>query len=171
MSMTVGSISANSRLTRRDVAVRSWLASSKRRSSCSVRTKARMTRTPLRLSRTTWLIRSTLTCIARNSGRARRIITAMKVAMIGTMTSRMSDSWASSRTAMITPPMAMIGARIMMLRPITRTIWTCWTSLVLRVMSDGVPNRLVSVWEKLTTLWKIAPRTSRPKAMAVFEPQ
>ena len=95
----------------------------------------------------------------------------MNTAMTGTMTSRISDSWASSRTAMKTPPTAMIGARIITLRPITRTCWTCWTSLVLRVIRDGVPNTLVSVWEKLTTLWKIAPRTSRPKAIAVLAPQ
>ena len=72
---------------------------------------------------------------------------------------------------MITPPTAMIGARIMMFRANRRTCWTCWTSFVFRVMSDAVPNRFVSVWEKLTTLAKIAPRTSRPNAIEVFAPQ
>ena len=69
------------------------------------------------------------------------------------------------------PPTARIGAMIIMFRPIRTTIWTCWTSLVLRVISDGVPNVLSSACEKLSTLRKIAPRTSRPKAMPVFEPQ
>ena len=72
---------------------------------------------------------------------------------------------------MTTPPTARIGAMIIMLRPIRTTIWTCWTSFVLRVMSDGVPKRLSSACEKLSTLRKIAPRRSRPKAMPVFEPQ
>ena len=69
------------------------------------------------------------------------------------------------------PPTARIGAMIIMLRPISTVIWTCWTSLVLRVMSDGVPKWLSSACEKLSTLRKMAPRTSRPKAMPVFEPQ
>ena len=69
------------------------------------------------------------------------------------------------------PPTARIGAMIIMLRPISTVIWTCWTSLVLRVMSDGVPKWLSSACEKLSTLRKMAPRTSRPKAMPVFDPQ
>ena len=69
------------------------------------------------------------------------------------------------------PPTARIGAMIIMLRPISTVIWTCWTSLVLRVMSDGVPKWLSSACEKLSTLRKMAPRRSRPKAMPVFEPQ
>ena len=31
------------------------------------------------------------------------------------------------------------------------TVWTCWTSLVLRVMSDAGPNRLTSTWENVST--------------------
>ena len=69
------------------------------------------------------------------------------------------------------PPTARIGAMIIMLRPIRTVIWTCWTSFVLRVMSDGVPKWLSSACEKLSTLRKMAPRTSRPKAMPVFDPQ
>ena len=72
---------------------------------------------------------------------------------------------------MMMPPMAMIGAEIMMLSIISTTICTCCTSLVLRVMSDGVPKWLTSVCEKLSTLRKSAPRTSRPNAMATLEPQ
>ena len=40
------------------------------------------------------------------------------------------------------PPTARIGAMIIMFRPIRTTIWTCWTSLVLRVMSDGGAERV-----------------------------
>ena len=70
IAISSGIISANSRLTRSEVAVRSRFATSKRSSSCCVRTKARMTRTPLSASRVTWLMRSILTCIAWNSGSA-----------------------------------------------------------------------------------------------------
>ena len=41
----------------------------------------------------------------------------------------------------------------------------------MRVISEGVPKWLSSAWEKLSTLRNRAPRTSRPKAMAVLEPQ
>ncbi len=83
----------------------------------------------------------------------------------------MSESTASSRTAMMMPPIAMTGARIIMLSAIITTIWTCWTSLVLRVMSEAVPNWLTSVCENVSTLRKNAARTSRPNAMDVFEPK
>ena len=73
--------------------------------------------------------------------------------------------------AMITPPIAVIGARIIMLSAIMTTCWTCWTSLVLRVISDGVPNRLTSVCAKLVTRRKMAPRTSRPNAIDVRAPR
>ena len=66
---------------------------------------------------------------------------------------------------------AMTGARIIMFSAIITTIWTCWTSLVLRVMSDGVPNWLTSVCENVSTLRKMAARTSRPNAIDVFEPK
>ena len=69
------------------------------------------------------------------------------------------------------PPTARIGAMIIMFSPISTVIWTCWTSFVFLVMSDGVPNVLSSACEKLSTFLKMAPRTSRPKAMPVFEPQ
>ena len=51
------------------------------------------------------------------------------------------------------------------------SICTCVTSFVLRVISDGVPKTFVSTCEKSVTLRKTAPRTSRPKAMAVRAPK
>src|ERR1035437_6945682 len=80
----------------------------------------------------------------------------------GMMISSSPESGTSSRIAMITPPTIMIGAMIMMLNAMTRTIWTCCTSLVLRVINDGVPKVFVSFWEKSITLRKMALRTSRP---------
>ena len=38
----------------------------------------------------------------------------------------------------------MIGAITMMVNVISTVIWTCWTSLVLRVISVGAPNRAIS---------------------------
>ncbi len=45
---------------------------------------------------------------------------------------------------MITPPIIVSGAAISMVQPMTTSIWTCCTSLVMRVMSDGGPNWLTS---------------------------
>ena len=52
---------------------------------------------------------------------------------------------------MMIPPIAMIGATIMIVRPMNTTIWTCWTSFVLRVMSDAVPKRFTSTCENVST--------------------
>ncbi len=41
---------------------------------------------------------------------------------------------------MMTPPTAMIGAATIIVQVMTTSIWTCWTSLVVRVISDGAPN-------------------------------
>ena len=130
-----------------------------------------MTRMPLRFSRTTWLIRSILTCIDWKSGIAWERRAPTITPMSGTMTTRRPDSGTSSRRAMTIPPTAMIGAEIIIVRARATTVWTCWTSFVLRVMSDAVPKWFVSVCENASTLRNTALRTSRPKAMAVLEPQ
>ncbi len=67
------------------------------------------------------------------------------------------------------PPIAIMGAMTIRVRPMAISICTCWTSLVFRVMRDGVPNRPISLWERLSTLRKSEPLTSRPMPMAVFE--
>ena len=95
--MSTGIISANSRFTLKVVPVRSAFASAKRTSSCRVRTKARMTRMPVRFSRRIRLIRSILTCIARNSGTARTITNPMTSIMIGTIASSSSERGPSCR--------------------------------------------------------------------------
>jgi hypothetical protein len=41
---------------------------------------------------------------------------------------------------MTTPTTIVIGAAIAMVHVITTSIWTCCTSLVIRVISDGAPN-------------------------------
>ena len=69
------------------------------------------------------------------------------------------------------PPMIRIGAEIIRVRAMNTTVWTCWTSFVFRVISDGVPNLLISTWLMLSTRRKIALRTSRPKPIAIRAPR
>jgi hypothetical protein len=130
-----------------------------------------MTRTPDSFSRITWFTRSILTCMTLKSGIALATIAPMKAAISGMMTTRIPESGTSSRSAMMMPPTAMIGAEMIMFREKSTTIWICWTSFVLRVMSDGAPKMLTSCCENVCTLPKMAARTSRPKAIAVFDPQ
>src|SRR5487761_251591 len=91
-------------------------------------------------SRRTWLMRSILTCMTRKSGTPFKSMNPTIAAMIGRITKSSPDSWTSTRRAMITPPTAMIGAATSRVRAICRKSWICWTSLVLRVMSDAVPS-------------------------------
>ena len=86
----------------------------------------------------------------------------MTTAISGTITTSVSESCAFSRIAMMTPPIARIGAVRRIVSAICRKSWTCWTSFVLRVISDGVPKRVISRAEKCCTRSKTAPRTSRP---------
>ena len=119
----------------------------------------------------TRLMRSILVCIAWNSGMALLITTPMSSPMIGMITSRMPVSGTSWRRAMMMPPMIMIGAVIIMLRAIRTNCCTCWTSLVFRVIRVAEPKWLTSTWLNVSTLRKIADRTSRPNPMATLEPQ
>ena len=96
---------------------------------------------------------------------------AMMPAMSGRMMTSRPDSGTSVRRAMMIPPTMRIGAEIRIVRPMNTTVWTCWTSFVLRVISEAGPNRLTSTWENVSTLAKIALRTSRPKPMATRAPQ
>ena len=112
IAIRAGIVIANRRFTRSPVSIRSRLASSKRASSLRVRTKARITRTPERVSRMTRLIRSIFFCSARNSGIALYMTVPMSAIMIGMITSRIPDSGTSWRSAMIRPPTTRIGAEI-----------------------------------------------------------
>ena len=40
----------------------------------------------------------------------------------------------------MTPTTSVIGAAMAIVAAITTSIWTCCTSLVMRVISDGAPN-------------------------------
>ena len=45
---------------------------------------------------------------------------------------------------MMMPITIVSGAAIIIVAAMTTSIWTCWTSLVMRVISDGAPNRPTS---------------------------
>ena len=86
IAISAGRARAKIRLTRSAVAVRLAFASANRRLSDSPRTNARITRTPVICSRSTWLIRSILTCIDRNCGTTRTSMAPMTTAITGTAT-------------------------------------------------------------------------------------
>ena len=130
-----------------------------------------MTRTPMICSRSTWLMRSIFTCSDRNNGTALTNMKATMAASAGMTTTSTAESCTSSRRAMITPPTAMIGALTIIVSAICRNSWICCTSLVLRVISEGVPNRFISRAEKSWTLPKTAPRRSRPTPIEASEAQ
>ena len=78
---------------------------------------------------------------------------------------------ASCRRAMITPPIASIGAEIIRVAETCTSICTCCTSFVLRVISDGAPNCPTSRCENATTRWKRSPRSWRPIPIARRDPK
>ena len=140
MNITIGKIEAIRRPTEVAVAVRSALALSKRAVSYGSRTKARTTRMPVICSRSTRLTTSIRVCMTRNSGRIRMITRPTATASSGTATTTSQDSPTSSRSAMMMPPTMVIGAATSIVQVISTSIWTCCTSLVLRVISEGAPN-------------------------------
>ena len=94
----------------------------------------------------------------------------MAMSRTGMLTSSSRDRPPSSRTARMTPPMAVTGAAIRSVQVMNSSICTCCTSLVMRVMSDGAPNSLTSRVEKPVTRWNRPARTSRPNPMDAREP-
>ena len=115
----------------------------------------------------TRLIASILVWLAWKSGMAARMTRPMTMAIRGMTTTSSPDRATSVRRAMMTPPMMSSGAETSIVRPKKTTVWTCCTSLVLRVMSDAGPKWLTSTCENVSTLVKTAERTSRPKPMAM----
>ena len=163
-----GSSSAISRLTAIEVSVRSRLAASKRRLSCAPRSKARITRMPLKPSSSTRLRRSILTCTCWNSGTAFHMITKKTTARIGITAISTIASSASCDSDSTTPPMAIIGAGTAMLSSISATCWTCVVSLVVRVISDAVLKWSNWCGDRRAACSKMRPRTTRPKPVATF---
>jgi hypothetical protein len=170
-SITIGNIKPISRPAWSDVVVSSALAPWKRCDSSRSRTKARTTRMPVICSRSTRLMPSIRSCMTRNIGTMRNTTLPMARMRTGMLTASSQASPPSWRMAMTTPPMTVTGAARARLAAMTTSIWTCWTSLVIRVMSDGAPKRFISRAEKPVTRWKRLSRTSRPKPMATREPR
>ncbi len=170
-NITVGNISAISRPVPSDTSSSSALPVANRRCSARSRTNARMTRTPPICSRRIRLIVSMRTCISRNSRRIRVMIRPISAASTGTMINSSEDSATSWLSAITMPPTPMIGAATIIVNVIRASIWTCCTSLVVRVISDGVPNRPTSRAENSCTRLKIPARRSRPTAIAVRAPK
>ena len=171
MNITIGKIDAISRPTEVAVSVRSALASAKRAVSYGSRTNARTTRMPVICSRSTRLTgrsgsasAGTAAASFESSGRSRWPAQA-------SATATSQDRPTSSRRAMMMPPIMVIGAATNIVLLSSTSICTCCTSLVLRVISDGAPKWLSSREEKASTRSKIAPRTSRPKPIAVLAPR
>ena len=92
-----------------------------------------------------------------------RTTTAMETSSTGMTTASSQERPASSRIAITTPPTIIIGTITASVQVSTASIWTCWTSFVVRVISDGAPKRPTSRALKEPTLAKIAARRSRPK--------
>ena len=67
----------------------------------------------------------------------------------GRLTASSHDRPRSCRIAMNTPKTTMIGAATTIVHVMSTSIWTCCTSLVMRVMSDGAPKRLTSLAENV----------------------
>ena len=161
-SITVGNITACSLPTRSAVEVSSPFAPSNRVASAGSRTNARPTRMPVICSRSTRLTVSIFGCIERNSGIIRAMIRPMLPASTGMQTSSNRERSRSSRSAITMPPTHMIGAITSIVTPISTSIWTCCTSFVVRVISEGAPTLPISRADSFPTWWKIAPRRSRP---------
>ena len=126
---------------------------------------------PVICSRSTRFTVSIRSCIIRNSGRICRTTSRIAPASTGMATATSQDRPTSSRSAMKMPPTMVIGADSSMVADISTSICTCWTSLVVRVISDGAPKRFTSRAEKARTRPKIASRTSRPKLIATRAPK
>ena len=150
-SVTVGHMSAWSLPTCNAVAVRSSFAPANRAASAGSRTNARTTRMPVICSRSTRFTASIFGCMIRNFGIIRPMMRPMPPAMAGMHTSRSFDSPRFSRSAITIPPTHMIGATTSIVMLMSTSICTCWTTFVVRVMSDGAPNLPTSRADSLPT--------------------
>ena len=109
-------------------------------------------------------------CMTSNSGPIFVMTKTMPMPSSTTAARMIQDRPKSSRIAMKTPPTIVMGAETSMTSVIWIRVWTCCTSLVLRVISEGAPNLFNSRVEKLSVRWNRAARRSRPNCMAVFAP-
>ena len=168
--LTVGNISDCSRPPVSAVRVRLSLPSRNLDVSSGSRTNALTTRMPVSCSRRISLIRSIFSCITRKVGVIRTMMEPCARRTSGMVTMKIHDRPMSWRIASITPPTAVNGAASRRVQVMSTSIWTCCTSFVMRVMSEGGPKWFTSRLENSLTRWKRSRRVSRPKPIAAFEP-
>ena len=166
-SITSGNIVAIHRPARTETSVSPSFATANRSVSRGSRTNARTTRMPLICSRRIRLTSSIRVCTSRKFGTIWETTTPTETKRAGTTIASSQERPRSSRIAITMPPTIMIGTCTARVQPISESIWTCWTSLVLRVISDGAPNWATSRPEKAPTRWKTSARRSRPNDIAV----
>ncbi len=166
-SITSGNIVASQRPARTETSVSSSLAFANLVVSRGSRTNARTTRMPVICSRSTRLTSSIRSCTSRKLGTICETTRPTQRNRVGTTTASSQDRPRSSRIAITTPPTIMIGTETAIVQVIRVSIWTCWMSLVLRVISDGAPKVATSRPENDDTFRKTAERRSRPNAIAV----
>ena len=95
---------------------------------------------PVICSRRMRLTSSIRRCMWRNPGTIRLTTKPTARNSTGTTTANSHERPRSSRIAMMMPPTIMIGAAIAMVALISTSIWTCCTSLVVRVIRLGAPK-------------------------------
>ena len=168
-NIMTGMMTAKSRLTWTETSIRSRFAASKRRFSSSTRLKARMTRMPVSPSRSTRLILSIFFWMDLKSGKPLTATVTMMPVRTGITTTMTHESPRSFETAMMMPPIIMIGALTIILIMRRTTICTWVTSFVVRVTRLGVPILSNSWSEKAETCVKMSSRMSAPMPMAECE--
>ena len=169
MSIISGIMNVMTRFVNSCVRMSRVEASSKRASSNSSRSNARMTGRPVSISRATRFTRSMSFCIILNLGMATFMSTPMSAKMMTTATTMIQPMAAFVRVTMMMPPMARMGEYSTMRSSMTVTIWMSWMSLVPRVMSEAAEKRPISFSEKATTRPNSFVRSVRPTLAAVRE--
>ena len=75
----------------------------------------------------------------------------------------MQASFQSSSSAITVAPMTRNGARTTRRMSMATASCNWFTSLVMRVISDGVPIWSISPWERVLMCWNISERSTVPK--------
>lgn len=91
-------------------------------------------------SRSTRFTVSSRVCIVRKSGRIFLTMRLTEIPSSGTTASSTPESGMSWPSAMMMPPTHMMGADTISVNDIRTSICICWTSLVVRVISEGAPK-------------------------------
>ena len=147
-------------------AIKSRLAWSKRRFSCSTRTNALTTRTPARFSCITWFNRSSFSCTDRKSGRALTRKNPIITRITGSSASISNANCGLVVISITTLPIIHSGARVSIRRDISTITCTWLTSLVVRTSNCPVRIRSRLPNENVCTFRTIALRRSVPTLIA-----